>query len=1133
MGFTAAQLSDGETIFTSAGTLTLNAPAANGTGTWTFTPAPVSATTDVNISITLIDADGDSDTDTHTIEVVNVNAPLTISGAVAGLVEEEHSLPGGIEDTTDQNGFDTDESSPQVTNATGGNFATLVTGGIDGTLSFAFAPLAGNPAVSTVANGALTSGGHPVYFDMEDSNLIGYANANGDASDYNAGTDTKVFTITLDPATGAYTFTLNAPVDHPIHAPSTEDAIAINLNGMVTVTDSGGPAGDTNVPLNASITVIDDVPVAHGDTAVAVAGAGPSYDLMLVLDLSLSMNAVVSGSQTRLDIAQAALNNLIDAYDGVSNDISIRLVTFNSTGTLNPITYSTSGGAGQNLADLKALINSFTEGSSLVAETDYQDAVNSALPGVNAWAPATGNHHNIVYFVSDGQPQDGDVDGNDTVTIDDALETSWETALAAKNAIAHAVGIDLGGSPDTQHLQDVAYPEANVFLTDSSNLSSILVGTVGSAPSVTDNVIDNLSGSVGDDFFGDDGGRILSIEVGLVTYTYDPAGNDITASTGPNPAQNTPVLNVATPAGGTLTFYFAPTGGHAAGEWAYVGPTSGTPTETFAYTIVDGDGDTASANLTINVVAPPDTTVPTVTINQAAGQPDPDGTAPVLFDVVFSEAVTGFTAADISLAGSTAPGTLVVTVTGSGANYQVSVTGMTGSGTIVASVVANAATDGANTSTASTSVDNTVTVDMTPPTVTINQTVGQPDPDGTAPVLFTVVFSEAVTGFTSGDVTISGTAPGPKTVTVTGSGTTYQVSVTGMTGSGTVVASIAAGAATDAYGNASVASTSTDNTVTYTVDTPAVANNDTVIHNFGGDGFDVPEWAFLFNDTDAEGNAFDITGVSNSSGLSDLDHNGGTGTNGTVTIDDNFGGGAGGSFVYTVTGNDTANVTVQSQDGGNLTGTANGDILVGDGDSDTFTGNGGNDVILAGGGNDTLNGGGGNDILVGGAGADTMNGGADADTFVIGSGASLGTISGSSISGFDIINGFNANEDKIDLLVAPTIAADATVNGSNVIVGAVTISSHQIDDGMVQFDASGSFDTPISITTNTGVAAAVAYLRANDLGAAGTTVAFTATIGGTSHVFIYQQIGASPDAATDIFVDLVNPDQLDNTASAF
>jgi hypothetical protein len=105
----------------------------------------------------------------------------------------------------------------------------------------------------------------------------------------------------------------------------------------------------------------------------------------------------------------------------------------------------------------------------------------------------------------------------------------------------------------------------------------------------------------------------------------------------------------------------------------------------------------------------------------------------------------------------------------------------------------------------------------TPLTVTLNQAAGQADPTNASPINFMVVFSESVANFATGDVTLSGTA-GATTATVTGSGTTYNVGVSGMTASGTVIASIAAGKASDSAGNLNTAATSTDSTVT--IDTP-------------------------------------------------------------------------------------------------------------------------------------------------------------------------------------------------------------------------------------------------------------------------------------------------------------------------
>src|SRR5206468_5443903 len=119
-----------------------------------------------------------------------------------------------------------------------------------------------------------------------------------------------------------------------------------------------------------------------------------------------------------------------------------------------------------------------------------------------------------------------------------------------------------------------------------------------------------------------------------------------------------------------------------------------------------------------------------------------------------------------------------------------------------------------NANAASTSTDNSVTWKGSKPSVTINQAASQADPTNGSPINFTVVFSESVSDFATGDVSLSGTA-GATTATVTGSGTTYNVAVSGMTGDGTVIATIAAGVAHDAAGNGNNASSSTDNNVTY------------------------------------------------------------------------------------------------------------------------------------------------------------------------------------------------------------------------------------------------------------------------------------------------------------------------------
>jgi Concanavalin A-like lectin/glucanases superfamily/Bacterial Ig-like domain len=218
-----------------------------------------------------------------------------------------------------------------------------------------------------------------------------------------------------------------------------------------------------------------------------------------------------------------------------------------------------------------------------------------------------------------------------------------------------------------------------------------------------------------------------------------------------------------------------------------------------------------------------DSIAPTVIINQANGQADPTNASPIHFTAVFSEAVSGFTSADVSVTGMV--GTPSVNVTGGPTTYDVAVSGMASGETVVASISSGVAQDAAgNLSQASTSTDHSVTFDNTSPTVTINQANSQADPTNASPIHFTAVFSEAVQGFTTGDVNIAGMA-GTPTVNVTGGPTTYDVAVSGMASGETVVASINSGVAQDAAGNPSQASTSTDHSVTFDNTSPTVTIN--------------------------------------------------------------------------------------------------------------------------------------------------------------------------------------------------------------------------------------------------------------------------------------------------------------------
>ena len=73
-------------------------------------------------------------------------------------------------------------------------------------------------------------------------------------------------------------------------------------------------------------------------------------------------------------------------------------------------------------------------------------------------------------------------------------------------------------------------------------------------------------------------------------------------------------ISVNTALGGHLNFYFSNGGGHTAGDWNYTAPTdvASNSQEAFHYVITDNDGDTASADLKVNIAAVNDAPVNTV-----------------------------------------------------------------------------------------------------------------------------------------------------------------------------------------------------------------------------------------------------------------------------------------------------------------------------------------------------------------------------------------------------------------------------------------------------------------------------------------------------------------------------------------
>jgi hypothetical protein len=117
-----------------------------------------------------------------------------------------------------------------------------------------------------------------------------------------------------------------------------------------------------------------------------------------------------------------------------------------------------------------------------------------------------------------------------------------------------------------------------------------------------------------------------------------------------------------------------------------------------------------------------------------------------------------------------------------------------------------------------------ISVDTENPALMVDQGALQADPTNALPVNFTVMFSEAIdpTTFTAADIIQTGSATGITWDLSTADNVTWTLSAISVTGGGTIIPVIVDGTVTDVAGNGNLASTSTDNIVTYDTTAPTI-----------------------------------------------------------------------------------------------------------------------------------------------------------------------------------------------------------------------------------------------------------------------------------------------------------------------
>nr|WP_217997228.1 VWA domain-containing protein [Pseudomonas alcaligenes] len=381
---------------------------------------------------------------------------------------------------------------------------------------------------------------------------------------------TTVLTLTLNTATGAYTVTQNAPIQHANADLENNQSFTLSYQ----VTDKDGDTANGTLTVN----VDDDTPVAQNDTAIVAESSGKDFNVAFVLDSSGSINGTEFA--TMMEAVRASGEALFNGTDG---SVQITIVAF-STG-------ATSYTAVSSLAAFESLVDNILANRPFNGNTNFTAAVEQTM---DVYDPIPG-WSNQVFFISDGNPN---VDTGVNNSLQSGTATDWNNFIDSNGINVTTIGV--GDGINSTRLQDVDLDGSGspILVADFDDLIDTLLGQI-SGNVVGGNVLlgnNNAVGGGDDDAFGADGaGRVLSIEIDGVTYTWNGVGT-IAVSTGGSIA-GSQLSNIVTDLGGKLSFNFTN------GTWSYVAPQSvaSDTSESFDYVIIDKDGDPSQATLTVNI----------------------------------------------------------------------------------------------------------------------------------------------------------------------------------------------------------------------------------------------------------------------------------------------------------------------------------------------------------------------------------------------------------------------------------------------------------------------------------------------------------------------------------------------------
>jgi Ca2+-binding RTX toxin-like protein len=448
-------------------------------------------------------------------------------------------------------------------------------------------------------------------------------------------TGTLYFTIEVDNS-GVVTFTQKLNIWHSV-TDNNDDPQALTLPAgstdgyslvmTQTLVDADGDTSEASVSLagwdavseKALFVIEDDGPTAGPETADSEAIQAVDTNLMLILDVSGSFAfATDYQNYVRIEVLKKSAIELLDRYEAYGQ-VKVNIITFEEFAS-NPSALNGLPGW-VDVATAKQIILGLTpagwtnyDGALNMAWNSYEDHKTQMIEG----------GQRISYFMSDGDPNRSLITGTGTrrdgfgpdsifetsegdAGIDPTEQAGWEAFLRGAGFKSYALAIGAGTDVNPDNLDPIAYdgsvnPAVDldaIVVNNFADLTQTLVSTIA-APSLEGILLDgNVAAST-----GTDGGFISMVEITVNDVTYDYLG---VSSDGSGVWDNVnKTWTITTPEGATLIVDMDgdPADPADQGSYIYTPPSNIPPTgliETFEYTVMDGDGDTASSTLTVVV----------------------------------------------------------------------------------------------------------------------------------------------------------------------------------------------------------------------------------------------------------------------------------------------------------------------------------------------------------------------------------------------------------------------------------------------------------------------------------------------------------------------------------------------------